>query len=73
MTKPFIAHLPDQNSRVKPVRTPDGRYLRELKWQKVDEQWVLKHYGRPVLERLQKDGSYEDENKEIVIVKAERK
>ena len=67
--KSYRIHLPDSRSRLPSVKTKDGKFLKEMRWQSVDEWWVRQHLGVEVLAILEKEGKYEDENKEIVIFK----
>lgn len=65
--KPYVIHRPKKYMG----KDHTGHHLAEFGNFRVDDWWVLKNYGRPVLEILKRDGKYEDKGKEIVIVKIE--
>ncbi len=63
--KSYLIHRPKKYLG----RSHRGSHLAEFGNFRVDEWWVLKHYGRAVLDILERDGKYVPPDKEIIIVK----
>jgi hypothetical protein len=68
--KPYLIHRPTRSTGLK---TRDGKHIVEMKNSRVDEFWILKNYGREILDKLNREGKWEPENKEVIIVKLELK
>lgn len=68
--KPYLIHKPKPGGSYG-LKNRDGKNIVDFHTKKADEFYILRVYGREVLEQVNRTGSWEDKDKEIAIVKLE--